>query len=166
METGWLCWASDFCHSLQWWDPFGSNILLELDLIASFIFLGQQVDVIPEDSFLKDGKHLYQEAIGALSALDGLVVNVECVEHIQTRLLDLSPDPGQNAVAVLLLNDKNDTPSMFKLLAYCHRGEGIAFGEGKGANVAQLSQQFGVNFTLHSPNNRRLCGPKSRKIQW
>jgi hypothetical protein len=106
------------------------------------IHISGQVDVIPEDDYLKDGKQLYDEAINALSNVDGLVVNVDSMKHIQTRLLGSSPSPGQETVAVLLLNDKNDTPHMYKSLAYRHRGEGVVFGESKGDKSAELSKEL------------------------
>ena len=87
---------------------------------------------------------MYEEAIAALSSIDGLVVDVNSVEHVQTRLLGSSPNSGKNTVAVLLLNDKNATPAMFKSLAYRHRGEGVVFGESRGASVALVGKQFGI----------------------
>lgn len=105
--------------------------------------------MIPENDFLKDGKQLYDATLDTLSKIEGLVVDVNSVEHIQTRLLGTSPSPGQKTVAILLLNDKNDTPMMFKSLAYRHRGDGVVFGESRGAYVAQVSKEFGVKTYPH-----------------
>lgn len=114
--------------------------------VTQYIFhsLGE-LAIIPENDYLKNGKELYETATEALLNIEGLVVDIKSVEHIQTRLLGSSPIPGEKIVAILLLNDKNVTPVMYQSLAYRHRGDGVVFGECRGDNVAKLSRQLGVD---------------------
>ena len=114
--------------------------------LGTFIsFFSGELAVIPENDYLKNGKELYDAASNALLNIEGLVVDIESVEHIQTRLLGSSPVPGAKIVAILLLNDKNETPVMYQSLAYRHRSDGVVFGECRGTNVAKLSKELGVD---------------------
>jgi hypothetical protein len=105
--------------------------------------LNGYLDVIPEDDFLKDVRHFHEKTIEKLSKIEGLVMNVNSVQHIQTRLLGSSPSPGKKTVAILLFTDKYETPIMFKSLAYRHRRDGFVFGESRAKNL-QLSKEFNV----------------------
>ena len=106
--------------------------------------------VIPETDYYTDGKKLYEAAMHHLSSVEGLVVKVETLEHIHARLLSSSPSSDENIVAVLLLNNKEDTPSMYKSLAYRHRRESnVVFGELSGSNLAEVSKQLGVSTDMY-----------------
>ncbi|KAL7519909.1 hypothetical protein ACHAWX_004663 [Stephanocyclus meneghinianus] len=108
------------------------------------IVLNGKVDVIPEDDRLNNAKFFHDKTIGALLKMEGLLANVNSVQHVKTRLLGSSQRPGQTSVAILLLTEKYDTSTMFTSLAYRHRRDGFVFGESRAKNL-QLGKEFNLS---------------------
>jgi hypothetical protein len=76
--------------------------------------------------------------------MEGLVINVNSVKHVQQRMLSTSATPSHPIVSILLLSDKYETSPIYAALSYNHRHDGfVAFGESRGSN-AELAKEFGV----------------------
>ncbi len=102
------------------------------------------VKVIDDNDTLRSVKKLHDHTTEALLGIENLIVNVNSVQHIQSRMLASSPPPGKTSVAVLLLTDKYETSPLYASLAYRHRRDGFAaFGESRAANL-QMAKKFGV----------------------
>ena len=102
------------------------------------------VNVVTDEDVLWNAKKLHDHTIDSLLKIEGLVVNVNSLQHVQQRLLNSSPTPGHPSIAILLLTDKYETSSLYASLAYRHRHDGFAaFGESRGSNL-QLAKQFSV----------------------
>lgn len=87
-------------------------------------------------------KKLHDHTTQAMRGVDGLVINVNSMKHIQERLLSASGTPGHPTVSILLLSDKYETSPIYASLSYKHRHDGfVAFGESRGSNSA-ISKEF------------------------
>lgn len=127
--------AFKFC---QW--KLGKDI--ELPVFATV--LNGRVDVVTDDSALRSAKKLHDYTTDSLLKIEGLIVNVNSVQHIQSRLLASSPTAGHPSIAIVLFTDKYETSPLYASLAYRHRQDGFAaFGESRGKNQ-QLAKQFSV----------------------
>jgi len=106
--------------------------------------LNGSVDVVTDDSALRSAKKLHDHTTGSLLKMEGLVVNVNSLQHIQSRLLASSPTTGHPSIAVVLFTDKYETSPLYASLAYRHRLDGFAaFGESRGKNL-NLGKQFSI----------------------
>mmetsp|Transcript_28866 Transcript_28866/g.58230 ORF Transcript_28866/g.58230 Transcript_28866/m.58230 type:complete len:537 (-) Transcript_28866:114-1724(-) len=107
------------------------------------------VRVIDDNDTLRSVKKLHDHTTEALLGIENLIVNVNSVQHIQSRMLASSPPPGKTSVAILLLTDKYETSPLYGSLAYRHRRDGFAaFGESRAANL-QMAKKFGVKKYPH-----------------
>lgn len=115
-----------------------------VELPAFATVLNGSVSVVTDDSALQNAKKLHDHTTDSLLKIEGLVLNVNSAQHIQSRLFASSPIPGHPSIAILLLTDKYDTSPLYASLAYRHRQDGFAaFGESRGKNL-QLAKQFSV----------------------
>mmetsp|Transcript_135 Transcript_135/g.306 ORF Transcript_135/g.306 Transcript_135/m.306 type:complete len:332 (-) Transcript_135:154-1149(-) len=116
----------------------------DVELPAFATVLNGSVNVITDKAALRTAKKLHDHTTDALLKIEGLIVNVNSVQHIQSRLLASSPAPGHPSIAILLFTDKYETSPLYASLAYRHRHDGFAaFGESRGGNL-QLGKRFGV----------------------
>lgn len=105
--------------------------------------LNGRVSVVDDDETRWSAKQLHEHTTDALLAIEGLVINVNSAQHIETRLLGSSPSPGQTTVAILLFTDKYETSPLYASLAYRHRQDGFVFGESRAKNL-QLGKEYGL----------------------
>lgn len=106
--------------------------------------LNGSVNAISDADVLQNAKNLHDHMTDSLVKIDGLIVNVNSVQHIQSRMLSSSPTPGHPNIAILLLTDKYETSSLYASLAYRHRQDGFAaFGESRAKNL-EMAKKFGV----------------------
>ena len=127
--------ADQFCRK-----KLGEDV--DLPVFAT-VFNGS-VNVVTEKTALRTAKKLHDHTTAALVKIEGLIVNVNSVQHIQSRLLASSPAPGHPSIAILLFTDKYETSPLYASLAYRHRHDGfLAFGESRGGNL-QLGKRFGL----------------------
>ena len=121
-----------------------SKLGINVDLPAFATVLNGSVSVIDDRDTIGSVKKLHDHTIDSLLKIEGLVVNVNSVQHIQSRMLASSPTPGQKSIAVLLFTDKYETSPVYASLAYRHRQDGFAaFGESRAKNL-ELAKVFGV----------------------
>lgn len=114
------------------------------DLPSFATVLNGSVNAVSNAEALKNAKSLYDHTTDALIKLEGLIVNVNSLQHVQSRMLASSPTPGHPNIAILLLTDKYETSSLYASLAYRHRLDGFAaFGESRAKNL-DLAKKFGV----------------------
>jgi hypothetical protein len=101
--------------------------------------------VVTDDAALRSAKKLHDHTTDSLLKIEGLVINVNSVEHIRSRLLaSSSATPGQPSIAIMLFSDKYETSPIYASLSYRHRSDSFAgFGESRGSNL-QLAKQFAV----------------------
>eukprot|EP00578_Thalassiosira_sp_NH16_P008961 CAMPEP_0181111136 /NCGR_PEP_ID=MMETSP1071-20121207/19107_1 /TAXON_ID=35127 /ORGANISM="Thalassiosira sp., Strain NH16" /LENGTH=601 /DNA_ID=CAMNT_0023194995 /DNA_START=15 /DNA_END=1817 /DNA_ORIENTATION=+ len=126
-----------------------SKLGKDVGIPAFATVLNGSIDVIADggdDSTLRTVRQLRDHTTNSLLNIDGLVVNVNSVQHIQSRLLASSPSPtttaGHPVIAIVLLTDKYETSPLYASLAYRHRQDGFAaFGESRGKNLS-LAKQF------------------------
>lgn len=125
--------------------------------------LNGSVKVVEDKEVLRSAKKLHDHMTDAIVKVDGLVVNVNSVQHIQSRLFTSSATPGHPAIAIMLLTDKYETSPLYASLAYRHRQDGfVAFGESRGSNL-QLSKQFSVK---KFPALVALLGSEKKTVQY
>jgi len=106
--------------------------------------LNGSVRSVTDEDALRSAKKLHDYTSDAILKIESLVVNVNSVQHIQSRLLAASPTPGHPSIAILLFTDKYETSPLYASLAYRHRQDGFAaFGESRGSNL-QLAKTYGV----------------------
>ena len=106
--------------------------------------LNGSVTAVTSGHALKNDKTLYDHTTTALLNIDGLIVSINSVRDIQTRLFGSSAVSGHPAIAILLLMDTRGTSPLYASLAYRHRMDGFAaFGESRGSN-SQLSKKLSV----------------------
>eukprot|EP00956_Cyclotella_meneghiniana_P005577 scaffold7169_cov76-Cyclotella_meneghiniana.AAC.9 len=87
-------------------------------------------------------KKLHDHTTQTMRGVDGLVINVNSMKHIQERLLSTSGTPGHPTVSILLLSDKYETSPIYASLSYKHRHDGfVAFAESRGSNSA-IAKEF------------------------
>jgi len=111
-----------------------------LDLPVFATVLSGTVGIVDDNT---NTKTLHEYATRALLK-EGSIVNINSVQHIQSRLLAYSPTPGHPTVAIMLLSEKYEPSPLYASLAYRHRADGFAsFGESRGKNL-QLGRQFSV----------------------
>jgi len=114
------------------------------DLPSFATVLNGSVNVVTDTETLKNAKSLHDHTTESLIKLEGLIVNVNSVQHVQSRILASSPTPGHPSIAILLLTDKYETSSLYASLAYRHRLDGFAaFGESRAKNL-ELAKKFQV----------------------
>ena len=127
--------AIKFCQK-----QLGKNI----DLPSFATVLNGSVNAVTDPDVLKNAKSLHDHTTDSLIKLEGLIVNVNSVTHVQSRLLASSPTPGHPQIAILLLTDKYETSPLYASLAYRHRRDGFAaFGESRAKNL-ELAKKFKV----------------------
>lgn len=106
--------------------------------------LNGSVSVVSDDGVLQSAKKLHDHTTDSLLKIEGLILNVNSVQHIQSRLFASSPAPGHPSIAILLFTDKYATSPLYASLAYRHRQDGfVAFGESRGKNM-ELGKRFSV----------------------
>lgn len=114
------------------------------DLPSFATVLNGSVNAISDTDALQNAKNLHDHMTDSLVKIEGLIVNVNSVQHIQSRMLSTSPAPGHPNIAILLLTDKYETSSLYASLAYRHRQDGFAaFGESRAKNL-EMAKKFGV----------------------
>ena len=114
------------------------------DLPSFATVLNGSVNAVTDTEVLKNAKSLHDHTTNALVQLEGLIVNVNSVQHVQSRMLSSSPTPGHPSIAILLLTDKYETSPLYASLAYRHRQDGFAaFGESRAKNL-EMAKQFQV----------------------
>lgn len=107
--------------------------------------LNGSVEVITDSKVLTQTKKLHEYTTNKLLGIENLIVNVNSIEHIRSRLFAASPTGGHPNVAIMLLTDKYDTSAIYASVAYRHRHAGfIAFGESRGGNLA-LAKEFSLS---------------------
>ena len=127
--------ALRFCQS-----KLGKGV--ELPTFATV--LNGSVSVVTDNDTLTNAKKLHDHTTDSLLKVEGLILNVNSEQHIQSRLFASSPVPGHPSIAILLLTEKYDTSPLYASLAYRHRQDGfVGFGESRGKNL-QLGKQFSV----------------------
>lgn len=106
--------------------------------------LNGSVSAVADDGVLRSAKNLHDHTTGSLLKMEGLVLNINSAQHMQSRLFASSPVPGHPSIAILLFTDKYETSPLYASLAYRHRQDGfVGFGESRGKNL-QLGKQFSV----------------------
>lgn len=131
--------AMKFCHSKI--SQNGKGVAFPVFATV----LNGDVRVITEDGALQNARTLHDRTTYSLLKIEGLVVNVDSAEDVQSRLLASSPTPGHPCIAILLLTDKSKTSPLYASLAYRHRQDGFAaFGEIRGNNLQLRNKQFSV----------------------
>lgn len=129
--------ALKFCRS-----KLGKGV----ELPAFATVLNGSVDAITDDGALRSAKKLHDRTTSSLLRMDGLIINVNSVQHIQSRLLSSSPSSAVDhpSVALVLFTDKYETSPLYASLAYRHRRDGFAaFGESRGKNL-NLGREFSI----------------------
>jgi len=129
--------ALKFCQS-----KLGKGVKLP----AFATVLNGSVDVVTDNSALQSAKKLHDHATSSLLQMDGLIINVNSMQHIQSRLLSSSPSSAVDhpPVAIVLFTDKYETSPLYASLAYRHRRDGFAaFGESRGKNL-NLGREFSI----------------------
>ena len=106
--------------------------------------LNGSVNAVNDAEVLKNAKSLHDHTTDSLIKIEGLIVNVNSLQHVKSRILASSPTPGHPSIAILLLTDKYETSSLYASLAYRHRLDGFAaFGESRAKNL-ELAKKFQV----------------------
>ena len=114
------------------------------DLPSFATVLNGSVNTITDADAIKNAKSLHDHTTDSLIKIEGLIVNVNSLQHVKSRLLASSPTPGHPSIAILLLTDKYETSSLYASLAYRHRLDGFAaFGESRAKNL-ELAKKFQV----------------------
>lgn len=107
--------------------------------------LNGSVEVITDSKVLTQTKKIHEYTTSKLLGIENLIVNVNSIEHIRSRLFAASPTRGHPNVAIMLLTNKYDTSAIYASVAYRHRHAGfIAFGESRGGNLA-MGKEFSVS---------------------
>lgn len=132
------------CHSGEATRFCQRKLGLEVELPVFATVINGSLKIISDANTLRNAKNMHDHTADALLKIEGLVVNVNNMQHIKSRMLSTSPTPGHPSIAIVLFTDKYETSSLYASLAYRHRHDGFAaFGESRGSN-AQLGKQFGV----------------------
>lgn len=106
--------------------------------------LNGSVNAVNDAEVMKSAKSLHDHTTDSLIKIEGLIVNVNSLQHVKSRILASSPTPGHPSIAILLLTDKYETSSLYASLAYRHRLDGFAaFGESRAKNL-ELAKKFQV----------------------
>ena len=106
--------------------------------------LNGNTQVVEDKKALVTIKKLHDHVTSKILAMDGLVINVNSMPHIQNRLLGSSSTVGHPKIAIILFTDKYETSPLYASLAYRHRHDGFAaFGESRGSNVV-LGREFSI----------------------
>eukprot|EP00986_Skeletonema_menzelii_P002308 scaffold627_cov144-Skeletonema_menzelii.AAC.17 len=106
--------------------------------------LNGSVNAVNDAEVMKNAKSLHDHTTDSLIKIEGLIVNVNSLQHVKSRILASSPTPGHPSIAILLLTDKYETSSLYASLAYRHRLDGFAaFGESRAKNL-ELAKKFQV----------------------
>jgi len=114
-----------------------------LDLPVFATVLNGRVGVVDDAGALQNTEKLHDYTTDALLR-EGLVVNINSAQHIQSRLLEYSSTPGHPTIAILLLSENIESSPLYASLAYHHRADGFSsFGESRGGHL-QLGEQFSV----------------------
>ena len=114
------------------------------DIPSFATVLNGSVNAITDTEILKNAKSTHDHTTESLIQLEGLIINVNSVQHVQSRLLATSPTPGHPNISILLLTDKYETSSLYASLAYRHRHDGfVAFGESRAKNL-ELGKKFQI----------------------
>lgn len=114
------------------------------DLPSFATVLNGSVNAVTDTEVLNNAKSLHDHTTDSLIKLENLIVNVNSVQHVQSRMLASSPTPGHPNISILLLTDKYETSPLYASLAYRHRQDGFAaFGESRAKNL-ELAKKFNV----------------------
>jgi hypothetical protein len=114
------------------------------DLPSFATVLNGSVNAVTDAEVLNNAKSLHDHTTDSLIKLEGLIVNVNSVQHVQSRMLASSATPGHPNISILLLTDKYETSPIYASLAYRHRQDGFAaFGESRAKNL-ELAKKFKV----------------------
>ena len=132
------------CYGVEEVDFCKSKLGEKATVPAFATVLNGNTQVVEDKKALTTIKKLHDYVTSKILAMDGLVINVNSMPHIETRLLGSSSTPDHPNIAILLLTDKYETSPLYASLAYRHRHDGFAaFGESRGSNVV-LGREFSV----------------------
>jgi hypothetical protein len=109
-----------FCHAKLSHDGQG----VEFPVFATV--LNGNIRVITDAESRQGAKKLHDRITDSLLQIEGLVLNVNTAQDIESMLLESSPAPGHPGIAILLLTNKSKTSSLYASLAYRHRQDGFA----------------------------------------
>jgi len=129
--------AMIFCHSKL--SPDGKGV--ELPVFATV--LNGDVRLIKDGAALQSAKTLHDHTAKLLLGVEGLIINVNSAQDVESSLLAYSPTPGHPGISILLLTDKSKTSPLYASLAYRHRQDGFAaFGVSRGNNFEFRNKKF------------------------
>lgn len=132
------------CYGMDEVDFCKSKLGNKATIPAFATVLNGNTQIVEDKKALSTIKKLHDYVTSKILAVDGLVINVNSMPHIETRLLGSSSTPGHPNIAIILLTDKYETSPLYASLAYRHRHDGFAaFGESRGSNVV-LGREFSI----------------------